>query len=101
MLSIRPAHATFYAKELELGNSRLFVFHWLLLSHKAESGKQKVGKCSLGSAQEQEEASLVNTPTVLKIIMHITGNIFPENIKSYSIIRNNDLQIFVAFCSFK
>lgn len=75
----------------------MLEFHCLQLSHKANAGKREVGEYSPGSPQEKGEASLVGIPIVLKLIMHITSDIFPETIKSYFIIRNHGLQIFVAF----
>ena len=90
-LSRFSQHVATYAQKLKIIKS--LVFPWL--SHRADAGKWQAEEWSLGSAQD-EEASLVRVPIVLKIIMHITSDIFPENIKSHFIIRNNGLQIFVA-----
>lgn len=61
----------------------LLVFHGLQLSCKANAGKWEVGKYSLGSTQEKEEAGLVRKPIFLKILLHVTSNIFPETSKSF------------------
>lgn len=96
---------SFYGQDLEIMKSLLPLFHWLQLSHKADARKWEVGKCSLGRAQEKEEAkkkkkrgsSFVSKPIFLKTIMYITSNILLESIKSYFTIWNNELQIFIVF----
>lgn len=65
---------------------------------------------SPGSAQEKEKTGLVRKPMFLKIITHITSNIFPESLKSYLsleimickyLLHFNLLKYFICFMYYK